>query len=218
LDLLRTMQRAIRRADIPVAFSQGFNPHPILSFASALSVGVTSEGEYLDITLEKEMKPEDFAEHMNRFLPKGIRIVEAAAVSDSCATPMAVIDRADYTAELKEIEKSKIDMQEIIDSFFNQESVVITKEGKKGKKATDIRPFVDKIKIMEFDERGNLRLFMRVSSGSKANVRPEQVIDALSTLSGVDFTECSPKIHRLDLYVSQGDKLMTPLEMAKGCL
>ena len=61
LDFMRLVQRALRRAEIPVAYSKGFNPHPRLSFASALAVGTTSDGEYLDIILEKEMDPKPYA-------------------------------------------------------------------------------------------------------------------------------------------------------------
>jgi radical SAM-linked protein len=73
LDLMRTFQRALRRAHIPVAYSTGFNPHPRLAFASALAVGVTSSDEYMDTILEEPMVPGEFVARMNSVMPRDCR-------------------------------------------------------------------------------------------------------------------------------------------------
>ena len=83
LDFMRAVQRALRRAEIPVAYSKGFNPHPRLSFASALAVGTTSEGEYLDIVLEREMDPQILCYRMNEKLPEGIRFLKCVVVDEN---------------------------------------------------------------------------------------------------------------------------------------
>ena len=77
LDFVRVFGRAIRRAHIPVAYSEGFNPHPLLGFALPLSVGYTSECEIIEITLSEEMAPEELKERLNDVLPDGIRILSA---------------------------------------------------------------------------------------------------------------------------------------------
>ena len=77
LDLQRTMQRALRRAQLPIAYSQGFNPHAELSFASALPVGASSLCEILDVRLDGELAPEAFVQAMNGVLPRGLRICAA---------------------------------------------------------------------------------------------------------------------------------------------
>ena len=102
LDLMRTLQRALRRAEIPVAFSQGFNPHPRLSFASALAVGMTSEGEYMDILLEQDLVPDEFCNRMNKVLPLGIRMLEAIKVSNKIPSLMSIVERADYLIKFPE--------------------------------------------------------------------------------------------------------------------
>ena len=82
LDMLRTIHRALRRADIPVAYSEGFNPQPKVSFGFALSVGLVSYGEYMDIQLKTDIDAELFKEKMNNVLPRGMRITDAAAAGD----------------------------------------------------------------------------------------------------------------------------------------
>ena len=77
LDTQRLFQRAFRRAGLPLAYSQGFNPHPLLSFATALSCGYTSDGEYFDVILSEPVEPEAFVTRVNAVLPEGMRIVSA---------------------------------------------------------------------------------------------------------------------------------------------
>jgi len=74
---MKMFERAVRRSNIPIAYSKGFNPHPHIVFGLPLSVGVTSDSEYADFELEKDMKPEEFAQRLNQNLPEGVKIVEA---------------------------------------------------------------------------------------------------------------------------------------------
>ena len=78
LDMLRTIHRALRRADIPVAYSEGFNPQPRVSFGFALSVGLVSFGEYMDIHLKSEISADEFVSRMNKVMPQGMKIASAA--------------------------------------------------------------------------------------------------------------------------------------------
>ena len=77
LDMQRLFQRAFRRADLPLAYSNGFNPHPLLSFATALSVGYTSDCEYFDVMLSEYVSPAEFKRRVNAVLPQGVHIVDA---------------------------------------------------------------------------------------------------------------------------------------------
>lgn len=79
-DLMRAMQRAIRRADIPMLYSQGFNPHMKISWGQALKVGATSEGEEAILQLEGHIKPQDLMAKLNKTLPPGLEIIEANLV------------------------------------------------------------------------------------------------------------------------------------------
>ena len=80
LDVLRTIQRNIRRADLPIEYSQGFNPHMATSIAQPLSVGVYSSGEYMDMVLTREMNEEEIIKRLNETAPSGIKYISALAI------------------------------------------------------------------------------------------------------------------------------------------
>ncbi len=79
-DLMRTFQRAVRRADIPIAYSQGFNPHMKISWGNALKVGQSSSGELAQLQIDGWIKPAELMARLNRHLPKGLEILEANLV------------------------------------------------------------------------------------------------------------------------------------------
>jgi radical SAM-linked protein len=212
LDLVRTMQRSIRRAGIPVSFSQGFNPHPIISFASALAVGVTSQGEYMDITLERDMDIEELIQSLNQALPEGIRILEGKKVSVSFPSLMSVIEKADYIVRFTLIESFGWDIDTCVKAFMEKESILVEKKGKKGIRQLDIRPHIDYLKTTALEEN-MVALKMRISSGSKVNIRPEQVVEALLKENNVTVPDTGLRIHRMDLYAKQKNDLVPPLEL-----
>ncbi|MDL2289676.1 TIGR03936 family radical SAM-associated protein, partial [Clostridia bacterium OttesenSCG-928-F22] len=100
LDIQRLFGRAFRRTDIPITYSKGFNPHPVLSFAMALPLGQTSSGEYMDIGLDAAVSTEEFIEKCNASLPQGIRILEARMVGDKFPSLMSKVLLADYTIKV----------------------------------------------------------------------------------------------------------------------
>ena len=100
LDVQRTLQRAFRRADLPLAFSKGFNPHPKLSFATALATGYTSAGEWIEVELDKELTPEVFTERVNAALPDGMRFVSAFVADDGFPTLSKLLVAAKYVVTL----------------------------------------------------------------------------------------------------------------------
>jgi len=79
-DLMRAFQRAVRRADLPIAYSQGFNPHMKISWGNALKVGATSEREEAVLQFEQWAKPDEVKERLNRVLPRGLAILDAFLV------------------------------------------------------------------------------------------------------------------------------------------
>jgi radical SAM-linked protein len=212
LDFLRLVQRAIRRADIPVAYSQGFNPHPRLSFASALAVGVTSEGEYLEIFLMDDMDPELLCNRMNEKLPLGIRFLEGRIVDEKLPSLMSLIESAEYAITLSGEMLLKDSFSSIIEEFLSQQEILVVRTNRKGSRQIDIRPMIHGLDVFERDR--DLLIKAMISTGSKANLRPDLLIDAL-----FDFAELpiSPElylhVHRLDLYLLQEGKWVTPIGM-----
>ncbi|MCR5610244.1 MAG: TIGR03936 family radical SAM-associated protein [Clostridiales bacterium] len=151
LDVQRLFQRAFRRAKLPLAYSQGFNPHPLISFATALSVGYTSRGEYLDITLTEPMTPEEFKDAAQKALPEGINIVEVFDLGDSRKSLTSAMRSAEYT--VKAVFDSPVTYNELkaaLDELLGSE-IVVDKKTKGGIKPTDIRPMVISADIAETD-------------------------------------------------------------------
>ncbi len=163
LDFVRMFGRALRRADVPVAYSAGFNPHPLLGFALPLSVGCTSSCELLEITLEREMPAKDIMHALNRVLPEGVRILSAHEGKSN----MKKADNALYIITPEH-------MPPCLDEFMKRETVVTEKKTKSGIKPTDIRP-----DIKSLVPKGNT-IEAILSAGSRANLKPDVVIKAMN--------------------------------------
>lgn len=198
LDIMRFFQKVMRRADIPIAFTGGFSPHMIMSFANPLGVGVTSDGEYFDIELTEDIDMKLAVERMNKVVVEGIEIVNMVPISDDKKqTGMSIVAAADYLSSLK----SGIfpeDWKEKAGQFMNQPTISILKKTKKSEKEVDIKPM-----IYKFEVRGE-SVYTQVATGSVENLKPELVMQALSSFLGVDLETVSFAHHRLDVYANIG--------------
>lgn len=173
LDFIRTFHRAVRRSELPMAFSQGFNPHPIMTVALPLSVGVTSEGEYLKLGLVGDWSTDEVKSRLNHALPKGLKILEVAR-TEGKEMDFAKINRAVYRVEV-EVEH---EMAVPLDAFLQRKELIVPKKTKSGIKDSDIRPHIFALKQDQRD--GNvLTLSMCLSAGSAYNLKPDTVLDAM---------------------------------------
>lgn len=218
LDLMKAFERALRRTGTPIAYSQGFNPHPQMVFGLPLSVGVTSEAECADFELSVEVTPEEFIEKLNTGLPSGIRIIEAA-VRKTKENIMAAIAGAEYeiTAFFKESPEIE-DMNERVSHFLSCDNIMVKKEGKGGIKEIDIKPLILKLDVSPagqippgYEEFSSAFCFTALlCAGSSSNLRPELLIKALSADTGLDLGVC--RVHRSRLFVEKGKKFYNPME------
>ncbi|MFZ5639877.1 MAG: TIGR03936 family radical SAM-associated protein [Bacillota bacterium] len=203
LDLMKAFERAIRRAEIPIAFSEGFNPHPKMSFASALAVGVTSETEYMDMDLRENLGPEEVARRLAAALPPGIEIKSARLVPQDSPPLMARVNRARYDVRARPLSPlAQEALQAYISKTLDLKELVIEKNTKKGPKPKDIRPG-----IIELTGRvaGEEIIFdMLLLTGNEGNIRPEEVIQGLRKAAGLPVEPDSVRIHRTGLYIMQG--------------
>ena len=198
LDVMRFFQKVMRRADIPIAFTGGFSPHMIMSFANPLGVGVTSDGEYFDIELTQEIDMLKAVERMNEVVVEGIDIVNMVPIpDDKKCTGMSIVAAADYISSVK-LGQFPEDFNEKTAGFMNQSSINIVKKTKKSEKEVDIKPM-----IYKFEERDG-SLYMLVATGSVQNLKPELVMQAFCNYLGVDYEEFSFVHHRLDVYANVG--------------
>ena len=198
LDVMRFFQKVMRRADIPIAFSGGFSPHMIMSFANPLGVGVTSDGEYFDIELTEEIDMQAAVSRMSETVVEGIEIVNMVPISDDKKqTGMSIVAAADYLSSLKNGEFPE-DWKEKAEGFMSQPSISIVKKTKKSEKEVDIKPMIYKFEVRDDS------VYMLVATGSVENLKPELVMQALCGYLGVDVDSVSFTHHRLDVYANVG--------------
>jgi radical SAM-linked protein len=139
---MRTIQRIIRRAELPVQYSQGFNPHIILSIAQPLSVGVYSKGEYMDLLFMEEIDVDFIKEKLNENSPRGIRVIDVIKVREQIGDKkapqsMAAIEAAEYNIKIKCTHPETVE-KELEDLMNNKEWITI-KKSKKGSKEVNIK-------------------------------------------------------------------------------
>ncbi len=211
LDMMKVFARAIRRAEIPIAFSEGFNPHPRMNFASALAVGVTSEKEYLDAELKHPMEMKEIIKRLTRSLPPGVNVKTGRFISGSAPALMAEVNRAAYkvTAEARGL----IDADELaakITDLMNTAEITIMKRTKKGPRLRDIRPGI--IHLQGSVAKGNQVDFSIVAvTGNEGNVRPEEVVRAFIDYTGLPIDSDSLYIKRTALYTEKDGKPVNPM-------
>jgi len=198
LDVMRFFQKVMRRADIPIAFTGGFSPHMIMSFANPLGVGVTSDGEYFDIELTEEIDMQAAVARMNETVVEGIEIVNMVPISDDKKqTGMSIVAAADYLSSLKKGEFPE-DWKKKAEGFMSQPSISIIKKTKKSEKEVDIKPMIYKFEVRDDS------VYMLVATGSVENLKPELVMQALCNFLSVDTESVSFAHHRLDVYANVG--------------
>ena len=212
LDMMKVLDRAVRRAGIPISFSEGFNPHPKMSFASALPVGVTSEREYIDINLGKDMHADEAAAGLAGVLPEGITISGAKVVPDKSPSLMAVVNRAEYRVTVTR--EGALDNEALssgITGLLDCPEIMIMKRTKKGQQLKNIRPGIKEFTGQVIGDR--VQFSILTVTGSAGNVRPEEVVEALARHLGEGIDIELPQIIRLGLYIEQDGRLFTPMDI-----
>lgn len=170
---MRTIQKIIRRADLPVEYSKGFNPHMSLSLAQPLSVGMSSKGEYMDLVLVEDLNEEFIKEKINENAPMTIRIIEVSKViqfTEKKVPPsMALIDRANYSVKLPV--EDGCAAEKSLTALLEKSSWVTIKKSKKGEREIDIRPLIKDIKYWLKDDY--LIMNCTLDCGSREHLSPE---------------------------------------------
>jgi radical SAM-linked protein len=217
LDLTRVFERALRRAGIPMAYSEGFNPHPKISFGSALAVGVEGEREYVDLELKKE-DDEDAAAVMSALqgqFPPGITLLEGRVMRPEVKPLMAVLNLAVYQVRLPlAAPLPEESLREAILSWLSRTQVNYLCFSKKGRQEKDIRPWVEKMTGSVQD--GWVALDLEITIGNQGSVRPEEVAASLGAMENLPLTLGEMRIRRTGLYICHNGRRRTPLENSDG--
>lgn len=193
LDMMRYFQKAIRRADIDVAYSEGFSPHQKLSFASPLGVGLLSRGEYFDMEVNSVIPSKDAVDAFNNVMVEGVEVLSYRLLPDDAKNGMSIIAAADYLVHFD----SEYVSQDDIERFISQEQINVIKKTKKSEKEVDIKPLILEIKLDGTD------IFMKVIAGSAENLKPELVIDNLFKFIGKETPVYVTE--RLEMYAQKDD-------------
>lgn len=183
LDVMRAFERAARRAELPLAYSQGFNPRPKLVFAAPLPVGTSGCREYVDLELEGYLAPEEVLDRLRRNLPGGL--VPFGARSAAGPPLMSLVSRVCYLAA-GDLPRgfSAGHLEEGVARFLAREEIVTERKTAKGIRRKDIRPGIHRLTAQSDGDR--LKLTMELEAGSARNVRPDEVIQALGVVLELD--------------------------------
>lgn len=197
LDMQRLFQRALRRAKLPCAYSQGFNPHMLVSFACALPVSVCSKAEYAEVVLERFVSPTECMARLNEVLPDGVKILNACEPKDTDPTVGSVIALAEYSFMLKESGS----VQDKLDSMLKKEEILIEKKTKKGFATVNVRNMIHSVK-----QKGNM-LYATLSCSNSENLRADKFREILLE-SGIETLSAV----REKLFIISDGMLKEPLE------
>lgn len=201
LDVMRFFQKCIRRADIDIAYSQGFSPHQIMSFAAPLGVGLTSDGEYMDIECHSVTTSQDMLKRLNDASVYGIEVVSVKELPEGAGNAMASVAAASYTIHFREGREPAFDYVKELPAFMMQESIMITKETKKNTLEIDLKPGIFECRANE-----DKSIYMLVDASSAGNIKPIQVMEAYLAAHGEALQENALLIHRNDTYTNIAKK------------
>lgn len=202
LDTMRYFQKAMRRADIDIAYSTGFSPHQIMSFAAPLGVGITSDGEYLDIEVHSSGSTADAVNALNQAMVEGFRVLDYRQLPDQSKTAMSIVTCADYTLTYREGYETDLtlaQLQEAIHAFYEvPEKIEIVKQTKKSEKIIDLKQLVYDFQVVEVE--GKPAFYLKVSTGSTDNTKPELVMEHFYRYLGLELADFTFQTHRHDVY------------------
>ena len=200
LDMVRYFQKVMRRANVDICYSEGFSPHQKMSFAVPLSVGVISKGEYFDIEVNSSLSSKEMIKNINAKNVEGVKVVSYKELPEGAKNAMSIVAGADYFVY------TDLFTEEQVNDFYAQDEINILKKTKKSEKIVDIKPMIHE---MKFNEDG---IFMKVSQGSAANLKPDLVMSALEQFTGAKLPEFV-QYERLDMYCLENDKLVSLSEI-----
>lgn len=212
LDMMRFFQKAVKRSNLPIRYSEGFNPHQIMSFASPLGVGLTSEGEYMDIDLKEKVDSAEALKALNENMVEGLEITGFKYLPDNAEKCMSAVTAASYVVTYKDSKDDACYIENIVDlkaKFFDEaHSINIVKKTKKGERELDLKPLIYRFNIKV--ENGVPIYDFLLSSGSTDNIKPELVVKAFHEFLGLpEFDELSLDIMRVDMYTGEPDNFIS---------
>jgi radical SAM-linked protein len=199
LDIQRTLQRAFRRANLPLLYSNGFNPHPQFSFATAAATGMSSSCEWFEVQLSQPIDPEEFINSANEAMPQGISISGAFAAPEQFGSLSAKLRAAEYRVRFQfDAPVLREKLEETLEAMLSGE-IIIQKRTKGGIKPVDMRPFILRVSVEQVEgEKAVLHVLGKLQADG--GLRVDALIDAL--LARLD-AHGAYEIHRTNMYFAE---------------
>ncbi len=233
LDLQRFFQKAMRKAEIPIRFTEGMSPHMVMSFACPLGVGLASDAEYIDIEITSPVTEEDALALLNGAMPEGLKILAWRKIpEDRSENAMSIVAAADYRMRFREGYAPEADWKHSVESFLSRDEIpweILNKkaakkasrrpkrrDGQAGSseeqsaapvKTLDLKKLIFQMKIDPESEE----IFLRCACGSSANLKPEEAVHAYLSWLGIPYQPRSLSICRNELY-AKGEKGLVALD------
>lgn len=225
LDVLRLFQRAFKRAEIKLNYSQGFNPHAKIGFAHPLSLGFESRAEYMDFETAFDNDTAELLEKLNGQMPEGMSLTECTSLKETGRTAAAAaVTHADYrivcrsAADEEEaaVWSERERVKRALDSFLGQGSIITTKYSKKKRRdvETDIRPSIISFEQSEGTDSPELR--MRLLTGSNGNLNPQVLMTEFAKYAGKRFHPQNWIFVREEIYFTDRSGEVRPLNEFEG--
>lgn len=199
LDVMRYFQKAVKRAGLDIAYSNGFSPHQLMSFAAPLALGVTSEGEYFDAEFNSLVSSDEFVRRFNEQMVEGMAVNDVVLLPDNAKNSMSIVAASDYVITILDTVPAEVkeQMLSFAPHLLEREHIEILKKTKKNEKIEDIRPGIFKLSVESYHSK----LYMLLATGSEYNLKPELVIQAVCREIGYPYKQFDYKLHRLETYM-----------------
>lgn len=200
LDTMRFFQKALRRAEIDVAYSTGFSPHQIMSFASPLGVGIESNGEYFDVEVLSPISSNEFIQKFQAITAPGFDVTDVRLLPDKAGNAMASVAAAEYSINFREGRALEDGWQDKFSQFMDQDTILITKKTKRGTAEIDLKPAIYNAEVK------NNTISLLVNASSEGNIKPTLVLEAFSAFLGEELQENALLITREETFGSRANE------------
>lgn len=204
LDIQRSVQRGLRRSGLPVAYSNGFNPHILITFASALSTGACGKREIMDVTMAEPVTEDIFLEKMNAAMPPELKLTEARAVDDRHPALMGSLRAARYDLTIRDAAQAE-KIVSAIEPMMKRETIPAMRKTKTALKETDIKPLI-------YEIRGEgQHIFATLALTEREACKPGMLMEALQREAGIEG-EVRILVTRTGLMGENTEGKLAPLE------
>ena len=205
LDIQRSVQRGLRRSGLPVAYSQGYNPHILITFASALSTGACGKREIMDVTMARDVSETEFLHHMNDSMPPEMQLSDVRAIDNHHPSLTSMLRAAEYDLLIRD-ETVAQKLIAAIPGMMDLERIMTMRKTKTKMTECDIKPL-----ILSLRGKGN-HLITTLVLTEKESCKPQMLLDALKLQAGITDADVRILITRLALYGRNETGELIPLE------